>query len=208
MPPIHVRLNAEKLALCDRLADQRVGRNLAFGAKPRQGQPMERLREDAHTGCEGECAVGEAFGLLWPPNEDDFQDAHGDVGEMEVRATTWFERGRLPINQWDPPDRAFVLVRCRRPDYVIVGFWRPRWGLKREWFQVHREGGGSFFIPGDILRDPYELDPARRSFERRFDPDADRRAIEAGFVCAECGAAGDLRVQGELFCVDHRIGTP
>jgi len=147
-----VELTAADVAACADYARRRDGRH-PLGTT-RFGQGDDRSRQDHHIGVLGELAVARHYDLPWP-TPDDVQSPYGDVGRLEVRATTR-TNGRLILHGDDPPGRAYVLARvalltnhCATVD--LVGYYRPGWGLRAEWWEEHRYGGGCYYVPPRML---------------------------------------------------------
>lgn len=145
-------------------AELRTDRNT--GSRGRYGVDQER---DAFrvslVGCLGEVAMRQALGSghPWVMDAPDCHSVEGDVGHVQVRATTHPE-GRLILHPTDEPEATFYLVRLHAPDveHVLAGRVRPvlafivgsvlgREGMRPEFWRDPAGGRPAYFVPDFAL---------------------------------------------------------
>jgi len=154
MTTITIALTAHDVARCVEMGDVRNSRHAP--GSTRFGQGDARAVRDDRLGVVGEFAVAKHYRLDWPSPQD-LQSPDGDVGRFEVRATTR-QAGRLILHDDDVPERAYILARVTRDPadgsarVVLVGYYKPWWGLRANWWEEHRQGGGCYFVPNLCLQ--------------------------------------------------------
>jgi len=148
-----VTLTDEQLDQGRALAARRRARNASAGHVHRWN--AARGADFDEVGTLAELAVACAFGIEWP-TPGDYQARGGDVGGIEVRATTRMN-GRLILHPDDAPDRPYVLVLADSPVFVLAGFYLPGDGLPDDWWAEYRPGGGAYYVPRTRLRAMHEL---------------------------------------------------
>lgn len=144
---------ARVVAFSDRIhaANRKRRRRHAQGFRPRGKESIEKRR----SGYYGEAAFAQWMGVPWRPHDSDsWLNGYlgADVAGYEVRTST-LVTARLIITPRDPDVGVFVLVIDRLPRFDICGLF-PALEAKThsEWWEVHRENGGGWYVPRSALR--------------------------------------------------------
>lgn len=104
-------------------------------------------------GACGEMAVAKAFGVYWEPSVNTYLDG-GDVGNWQVRTRSkdYYELFIRPRDVEKKPDKPFILVIGKAPNFRIVGWIICKDAVRDEWRQSYGGMPAAWFVPQAHLR--------------------------------------------------------
>lgn len=151
-----VRLTDDEFARVKAFSDRIHAANRRRRRRHRQGwKPRGKEAVDARvSGYCAEFAFAKFLGVEWHAfgvDADHFRE-RPDVGGYDVKSTDLIT-GRLIVTPHDADDRVCVLViAVDRLRYDIVGCFRAGDAKRDEWFELHRESGGAWYVPRDLMK--------------------------------------------------------
>lgn len=100
-------------------------------------------------GAAAELAGCLALGIDWPASINTGKQADASIQlEFKRRIESWYD---LTIRNGDLPDRIYVLVTGKIPNFVVVGWIRGRDGMKPEYWGDPNGNGSAWFVPQSKL---------------------------------------------------------
>jgi hypothetical protein len=135
------------------------GRRETYGATPASAWQFHVV------GMLGEMAVAKALGVYWQGGWPELDNGSGDVGSIQVRATTYPD-GALMVYPRDRDEAAYVLVTGVAPILTLAGWIFGRDAKQERYWCTKRPasaGGGdmrepAYRVPQTELRDIDTLD--------------------------------------------------
>lgn len=135
---------AAGVGLRRQLAALHAGRPDRHGVDPEDG-----WRIHIEGAC-GECCVAKFLGRYWDGSVDTFKSIP-DLGNVEIR-TRSKHRYDLLIRKDDDPDKVYILVTGRTPNFWVRGWLRGIDAQREEWWNNHGNREWAWFVPVSALR--------------------------------------------------------
>lgn len=150
-----IRLTATELMVASYVGSARNVQSLTRGSKARSGIKTETWSWHVEGTC-GEMAAAKLLGIYWQPIVGD-HDAD-DVGPYQVRTNTTRKTANTLLRPIDKPDRVFISVLSRAPEFEVIGWL---WGAEGKQ-QRYLHGGDPdydpiFLVPRCVLHPLDEL---------------------------------------------------
>lgn len=119
--------------------------SLFAGQQHRNEMPLEMGWTNDIEGACGEYAASKFFDKCWDGSVNTFR-TKPDLGNLEIktRSEHWHD---LIIRDCDLPDRRYILVTGKSPNFWIRGWLYGRDARKDEWWKTHGNRPGAWFVP-------------------------------------------------------------